>query len=198
MRPARFTAFVLVVTACSLLSHGSARAIVGGPVIEPKLMATFTTVSGLNSNYLSSSSTGYQVGADLRFGKTFWLRPGLHYRRLEMGIERVTGGSDGVPLSGLYFPLVVGAGIDLKIVSFAGGVGPTYQTVLDVGENDFGITDEDVTGGFFGAKAMGQVSLFGITVEGAYEHSLSNVLENATEYGDSALDIWSVGLGMKF
>ncbi len=196
----RSFALCLVLLAPTLSAFGAApAAAVAGVGIEPKLIATFTTATDLNSSYSSSSGTGYQVGVDFKWGSGFWIRPGAHWRNLNFELaQTATGGSDGVSLSGLYFPLVAGLALDLKIVAVALGAGPTYQHVASVGDNNFAIGKDQVDTGQFGAKVMGQASAFGLTLEGAYERGLENVLKDDTEYGDSKLDIWSIGLGMKF
>ncbi|MGH7726689.1 MAG: hypothetical protein ACREOU_14780 [Candidatus Eiseniibacteriota bacterium] len=170
-----------------------------GVGIEPKAIYTSTTAGDLNANYSSSAGGGYQFGVDAKWGKGVWIRPGLHWRELGFDLQQVApGGSDGVSFSGLYVPVVAGVGLDLKIVSFALGAGPTYQHVASVGDNDFAIGDDDVESSQFGAKVMAQASAFGITLEGAYEQGFDSVLKNDAEYGESKLEIWSIGLGMKF
>lgn len=162
--------------------------------------ATFSSLKELNEGYdQSSGSTGYHFGGDLVFGKLLSIAPGIHWQSLAFDLtDEAADKTDGISLSGIQVPLMVGLGLDLKVVKARVYAGPTVTFLTGVGDNDFGLTKDDFTSTAFGGQIGASVDILMFSVEVGQEFPFSDLFASESPYGKGKLGVTRVGIAFTF
>jgi hypothetical protein len=148
------------------------------------------TPTGFSS---TSSELGYFVGGDVKFGKFFYVQPGFYYQHQSVDLTSGTE-SDGIGISSIMIPLSVGLDLDLKIVGAQIDVGPTLAFNTSVGDNDFGVTKDDLNNTRVGGLVAAKVFVLFIGAWVGYQFDFTDTVKG----GDATLNQWMFGLGVNF
>ena len=109
--------------ALSLGMAAPAAAQAPGLDVDLRAGVNITSIGDAPDGYETSDDLGYFVGGDIRFGKFFFVQPGLYYQHQTVNFEAIDGESDGLGVSSFMIPLQVGIDVDLKILGAEIGVG---------------------------------------------------------------------------
>jgi len=144
----------------------------------------------------SNAEIGYFVGGDLRFGKFFFVQPGLYYQHQVVGLtpQGVDAESSNLGISSIMIPVQVGVNVDLKVVEAELAFGPTLAFNTSVGDNDFGIVKDNTNNTRFGALASANVRVLFFTVWGGYQFDATEAIKDEK----AKLNQWMLGLGFNF
>lgn len=152
---------------------------------------TFNPKIGYNYSYfpeafedrLVEGESGWQVGADLRFGGSVFFTPGIHYfesnNRIEsLGNIDMSGNNIAFKIKGLRIPATIGIALFTgRRIGLRAYTGPNLTLVLDNDEEIFDVEDtlyRDMTWGYNTGLGVD----FGVlTLDLNHEWGLSNVFE---------------------
>jgi hypothetical protein len=148
---------------------------------------TFTPQVGVNASFLTgdlnnvtySSSAGYQIGLNIRFGGFFHLQQGLYWQRNEKELTNdVTSSTGLVSTDMIHVPILAGLTIvPLETLDLRVNTGASMNFLLNVGENTLGLTKDD-----FKTFVMGWVVGVGLdflflSADLSYELGLTTAVE---------------------
>lgn len=148
--------------------------------------------------YAGGSALGWTVGGDLQFGSTISVAPGAHWQQLTFAFTDAAGEEDNVGLRAIQLPVTVGVGLDLKLVSLRFFAGPTLTFVRSVGDNEVGIIADDMRRTLLGGTYGVEGNLLFINGFLAQDRSFSTVFRGWVPYGEGALTVTKVGVGVRF
>jgi hypothetical protein len=154
----------------------------------------FIVYAGVNFNKLFLSSdisesnilAGYHIGFDYKRGKFFYWQVGLRYNNAIYKMSIIDVDSNPVE-SQFYirdFDIPVTGGINFlsalnRIVALRIFVSAVTAFAFDVGENDFGITKDDInTFNLYGQAGLG-VNLAFIVLEAGYNYGFIDMFQNS-------------------
>lgn len=161
--------------------------------------ATWADPSDLNSTYSQSSGdVGYHFGGDVRFGNLFTIAPGFHWQQLKFALKDDTGVSNTISLNGIQVPVLVGLGVDLKVVDARIQAGPTVTFLTGVGSGDLALAKSNFKSTTFGGQIGAAVDILMVTIDLSYEFPFTQVFESETPFGKGKLAVARLGLGVKF
>ena len=152
--------------------------------VNPQVGLSASRLSSDPEGAESSAHLGYQLGGYLRMGKQLYFMPGLFYQRT--GSELRTADDitleelkDQVDISGLLINLGLGYNVvneQMLKLRVHGSLAGT--TILSVGDNDLGLSEELFKDFFISAPIGIGVDLFGfLSADLISEYGLSNVFE---------------------
>jgi len=162
--------------------------------------ATLTQVSELTDGYdASSGDVGYTLGGNLRFGKVLSLSPGLYWQQLRFDFkDEQAGTSEVLGLTGFQVPVLVGLGLDLKVVAARIYAGPSVTFLTSVTDNQFGLEKAAFKSTSFGGQIGVSVDVLMLAIDVSQEIPFTDVFESATPYGAGKLGVTRVGLAFRF
>lgn len=153
-------------------------------IFNPKAGYNYSYFTGNFEDVSFEGRSGWQVGADFRFGDEFFVMLGAHYFESENRIESL--GSVNLPandvtfnIKGIRVPLALGA--DLlkgRRIGLRAYTGPNMNVVLDNDEDVVNTSDliyDDIA---FGYSLGVGVDLGIFTVDAVHEWGLSNVFDS--------------------
>lgn len=143
----------------------------------------------------TSDDLGYFVGGDIRFGKFFFVQPGLYYQHQTVNFDLGDGTSDGLGVSSFMIPLQVGVDVDLKLLGAELGVGPTLTFNTSVGDNDLDIVKDDLNNTRFGGLVSAKAYVLFIGGFIGYQFDFTEAVKNG---GGGGFNQWMFGLGVNF
>lgn len=152
----------------------------------------FNPKAGYNHSYFTGNfedvdfegRSGWQVGADFRFGDEFFVMLGGYYFESENRVESIGGvntpGSNVVfNIKGIRFPLALGADlIEGRRLGIRAFTGPNMNLILDNDEDAVGVNDliyDDIAWGY--NLGVG-IDLGIVTFDVMHEWGLSNVFNS--------------------
>jgi hypothetical protein len=145
---------------------------------------------------VTESDLGYFIGGDVRFGKFFFIQPGLYYQQQTVKFENTTlGTSDGIGVSSIMIPLQVGVDVDLKLLGAEIGVGPTLTFNTSVGDNDFDVDKDNLNGTRFGGLVSAKAYVLFIGGFIGYQFDFTEAFKDSDAGG---FNQWMLGLGVNF
>lgn len=153
--------------------------------------ATFNPKIGYNYSYFSEDyenqdiegKSGWQVGADIKFGDQIFFAPGLHYfesnnRVRSVGGINVTNGDISFDVKGLRIPAVVGVDlIEGRRAGLRAYTGPNLTVILDNDEDAFDSGDFLYKETTWGYNVGVGLDIGIITIDLNHEWGLTNVFE---------------------
>lgn len=170
-------------------------------IIRGGLHSVINPESKLNTTTIKGGKVGWNVGADLRFGKFLFLQPGAHFYSSSL-TQKADGSTiedfkNSVRLQTLKIPVVVGLSpfnldkSDFAIVVLAGIV-PAFN--LGLKDNKGFIKNDDLTTVNWSGK-VGAGLEFGAFVVGLdYEFGLNKIFKDANE----KFSVIGATIGFKF
>ncbi len=134
-----------------------------------------------------SGNLGYQFGADIQFGKTFFIQPGLNFQTDKLSIKN----AGDMDLSSINIPLMFGISLFKPVTSSIGiraFAGPNLS--FQVSKNLDDVSSSDLMGdNFKNAVFSGQfgagIDLGILFVDLAYQFGLSDYLHGSNQFEDS-------------
>jgi hypothetical protein len=181
--------------ALSLAMAAPAAAQVPGLDVDLRAGVNITSLGDAPSGVETSDELGYFVGGDLRFGKFFFIQPGLYYQRQSVNFNDNDGTSDGIGVSSFMIPLQVGVDVDLKLFGAEIGVGPTLTFNTSVGDNDFDIVKDNLNNTRFGGLISAKAYVLFIGGFIGYQFDFTEAFKDANAGG---FNQWMFGLGVNF
>lgn len=166
--------------------------------IRLKAGVTSTTLSEVASPYAGGSALGWTVGGDVQFGSLLSVAPGAHLQQLTFSFTDAENREDNVGLRTLQVPVTLGVGLDLKVVSLRVFAGPTLTFVRSVGNNEVGLIAEDVRRTLLGGTYGVEGNLLFLSGFLARDRTFSSVFRGWVPYGEGALTVTKVGVGIRF
>lgn len=176
---------------------------------KPEIPACLIVYGGLNMSslqdfdyfFLSDANPGFSGGAMIRTDEDFFFSAGLHYVEANPTLtSRDGGGSEKVSFQLLQLPLMAG----LKIVKSQDNaralriqLGPSLSTLLNVSDNDLGITKDVIDKTLFTVKAGVGADLGRFVADINYNLLVSNLYDIAGANNEAHLKAWEFTLGYK-
>jgi hypothetical protein len=187
--------FHRLLLALSLGFAAPAAAQVPGLDVDLRAGVNITSIGDAPDGVETSDDLGYFVGGDIRFGKFFFVQPGLYYQHQTVNFDDNLGTSDGIGVSSFMIPLQVGVDVDLKILGAELGVGPTLTFNTSVGDNDFGIEKDNLNNTRFGGLVSAKAYVLFIGGFIGYQFDFTEAFKDANAGG---FNQWMFGLGVNF
>lgn len=187
----------LLLLALVFLPQGAASA----QSLRLKAGLTSTRLLETAAPYAGGSALGWTVGGDLQFGSLISVAPGAHLQQLAFTLlDGTTNREDNITLRAVQVPLTLGVGVDLKLVSLRAFAGPTLTFVRGVGDNDAGIRREDVRTPLLGGTVGLEGNVLFLSGFIARDRTISALFRGTTDYryGEGALTVTRIGLGLRF
>lgn len=166
--------------------------------IRLKAGVTSTKLSEVGSPYAGGSALGWTLGGDVQFGSLVSVAPGAHLQQLTFSFTDAQDREDNVGLRTLQVPVTIGVGLDLKVVSLRVFAGPTLTFVRSVGNNEVGLIAEDMRSTLLGGTYGVEGNLLFFSGFLAQDRTFSTVFRGGVPYGEGALTVTKVGVGIRF
>lgn len=170
-------------------------------IIRGGLHSVINPESKINTTSIKGGKIGWNLGADLRYGKFLFIQPGVHYFASSLNQEAsdpsVEGFKNSLRLQSLKIPVAVGLSpfnLDKSDFAFVvlAGIVPTFN--LGIRDNKDFIKNDDLTKVNWSGK-VGAGLEFGAFVVGVdYEFGLNKIFEDA----DKKFSIIGATVGFKF
>ncbi|HKK74751.1 MAG TPA: outer membrane beta-barrel protein [Saprospiraceae bacterium] len=152
-------------------------------IFNPKIGYNYSYFSEEFEDRSVEGKSGWQIGADLRFGDKVFFSPGIHYFESENRIESlgnidVSGNDITFDIKALRIPAVVG--IDLlegRRIGLRAYTGPNLTLVLDNDEAVFDVDEIIYKDMAWGYNAGVGIDFGVLTLDLNHEWGLTNVFE---------------------
>ncbi|HMN06824.1 MAG TPA: outer membrane beta-barrel protein [Flavobacteriales bacterium] len=188
----------------SLLCVAAGHAAQAQFAVNPQAGINFTQLTNTPSGIVSSSSAGWQLGADFRLGDRFYFQPGAFFGRsvtfikftpldtvfVEDNMIRTTAKVKAL----VGYNLIHSEGFKLRV-----NAGPTYEALLSIDSKDdkIAFNKKDYNGGSFNLDAGLGVDLWKISLETGLSYGLSKAYKDAGQFmKDSKYFTWYATLGI--
>ena len=161
-------------------------------------------LTDLNRNYFYSSNAqpGYQIGGNFRTNGDIFLMAGIQFEQINPKMTYLTTNStDKVSMSYLQVPVLAGAHIvkwNEKQNTFHATLGGSFTTLLDVSENNVGISKDDLRTFGFTVKAGLGVDIWKLIIDLNYNLLITKVYDTPGYNNKAKLMSWELMLGYKF
>ena len=213
MRTTKLTTVGIVALALVVLSASFAAAqseTASTLVINPQIGVNGTTLSGNPEDVESAANVGWQIGGYLRYGKRFYIQPGIfwHYMSTETSSD-VNDIKFDTKISAIQVPVCIGFNIvDSSALVFRAFAGAAVSFVTSVDDNDFIVKDDINSTQWLGRIGVGlDFTMF--TVDLGYDYGFSNFYSSDTiaeaAAGPDGVDLdgikiqeFFLNLGLKF
>ena len=162
--------------------------------VDLRAGVNITSIGDAPEGVETDDDLGYFVGGDIRFGKFFFIQPGLYYQHQTVNFDNGLD-SDGIGVSSFMIPLQVGVDVDLKIPGAEIGVGPTLTFNTSVGDNDLGIVKDDLNNTRFGGLVSAKAYVLFIGGFIGYQFDFTEAVKDG---GGGGFNQWMFGLGVNF
>lgn len=192
----------IILSACFFLVLGFSAQAQADFIIRAGLHSVLSSESEINTANVKGGRVGWNLGADMRFGKILFIQPGLHFYSSSLSLEAENGSIDdfkeSARVQSLKIPVMLGVSPfnnlgdgNFDFVLTAGAV-PTFNLGL-ADDNDL-FDDDDLTNvNWSGRVGAGlEFSLFAVGVY--YEFGFNKLLEDAEEN----FSIIGATVGLKF
>ena len=186
MKKSLFTVFFALLMAGSAMSQISIRPQVG------------INVPSVTSDDIKGN-LGFQFGADLQIGESFYVQPGVNFQTGKLTLE----GAGDMKLSRINIPVMVGFAFgEAEDASFGVRVFAGPNIALHVSEDLDELSVSDITGDNFKSTIFsGQVGagldISILFIDVAYQFGLSNYIEDSARVEDSKKHMFLANAGVR-
>jgi len=145
--------------------------------VNPQIGMNFMTLSDPPEGTNFSTSVGYSVGVDLRFGERFQFQPGVHWFQTATAVETSTQEIEVsedlikqfIKLKAMVaYNLIDNGAFKLRI-----NAGPAYDFLVNVDEKDEFFDQDDFKNGIFYAQGGVGVDILFLSAEVGYAQGLT-------------------------
>ena len=161
-----------------------------------------TDITQKNYVYSSKAQPGFNVAAAFRSNGDFYLLGGLQYLQINPKvIETSSGVSEQISLSYFQIPVMAGLQIvksDDLTKCFHAQLGGSFTTVIDVADNDFGVTKDSFRKTGFTVKAGIGADLWNFIIDLHYNLLMTKVYDDPGYNNKAKLMSWELTVGYKF
>jgi hypothetical protein len=151
--------------------------------------ANFNTLFVSSDKYESNIRTGWQLGFDYKRGKFFYWQVGLRYNNAVYNLKDMTMPADSISDPDNIFSIrdidiPITGGINFlsavnRVVALRLFISAVPAFAIGVGDNDVGITRDDInTFNMYGQAGLG-VNVAFIVLEAGYNYGFSDMFQNA-------------------
>jgi hypothetical protein len=141
------------------------------------------TMSGSTASYNANSALGYQVGIAYKKGSFTYWQVGLMYNYSAFGFNTVASNIDTGKLNVQALDIPVTLGINFlsfaKIVGLRAFVSAIPAFTLGVGNNDFGISKDNVNSFVFYVGGGIGVDIFFLMIDIGYNYGTGSLMKNS-------------------
>jgi hypothetical protein len=142
------------------------------------------TMSGSTASYNANSALGYQLGVAFKKGSFTYWQVGLMYNYSAFGFNTVASNIDTGKLNVQALDIPVTLGINFlsfaKIVGLRAFVSAIPAFTLGVGNNDFGISKDNVNSFVFYVGGGIGVDIFFLMIDIGYNYGTQSLMKNST------------------
>lgn len=162
--------------------------------ISPRAGVSLSDMNKTTADVDTKGRLGYQAGVDVRLGLGFFLQPGFHYQQI--GIEQTTLlGSFDLDVRSFHLPLLAGVKLGTGPAGLRLSAGPALTIVESVGDNDGGVTKDQLTERRLGGMVGIGLDLLGLSVDLSAEAGMTRFFESGF---DGKLRTFRLSAGLPF
>ena len=166
----------------------------------PYVGVNFNNLSVSDEIYESSMGVGYHIGFDYKRGKFFYWQVGARFNAARYNLKTIESDSAdfiGAPVYDIDIPIT--GGINFlsalnRIVALRLFISAVPAINLGIGENDLGITKDDINSFVLYGQAGLGVNVAFLVIEAGYNYGFQDMLK---EYGSKPGQVF-VNLGFRF